>query len=54
MLSAWSVKELLNIQGVDCFDDQQNRSIVLLDVGAARLEMGSNCDCDVSQLNFTD
>ncbi|XP_030569733.1 insulin-like growth factor-binding protein complex acid labile subunit isoform X1 [Drosophila novamexicana] len=46
MLSAWSVKELLNIQGVDCFDDQQNRSIVLLDVGAARLEMGSNCDCD--------
>ncbi|XP_023172233.2 insulin-like growth factor-binding protein complex acid labile subunit [Drosophila hydei] len=49
MLSAWSVQQLLNIRGIDCFDGQQNRSIVLLDVSAARQQTPPDCDCKSSQ-----
>lgn len=48
MLSAWSVQQLLSIRGIDCFDGQQNRSIVLLDVSAARQQTPPDCDCKVS------
>lgn len=45
MLSAWK-DELLNVRGIDCFDGHENRSIILIDVSAARLP-NSQCDCEV-------
>ncbi|XP_030240985.1 insulin-like growth factor-binding protein complex acid labile subunit isoform X2 [Drosophila navojoa] len=49
MLSAWSVQQLLSIKGIDCFDGQQNRSIVLLDVSAARQQTAPDCGCQSLQ-----
>lgn len=45
MLSAWN-DELLNVRGIDCFDGRENRSIILIDVSAARLP-DAQCDCEV-------
>lgn len=48
MLSSYT-DDLLNIRGIDCFDGQRNRSIVLLDVDADRKQQVQSCNCEVSQ-----
>lgn len=48
MLSGWN-EDLLSVRGIDCFDGRDNRSIILIDVSAAR-QPDSQCDCQVSAI----
>ncbi|XP_052852629.1 insulin-like growth factor-binding protein complex acid labile subunit isoform X1 [Drosophila gunungcola] len=44
VINDWS-ENITNIEGVDCYEGESNRSIILLDVSAVPLQKTSNCEC---------